>query len=371
MRLVIADDQGSNRIYLSRILEKMRHEVVTCENGQEVLELAEKGLIPQLVILDWMMPEMTGLEVCEGLRKIPHLHYLHIIMLTGRANQEDVLAGMRAGANDYMTKPIKIDEFQSRFDNAIRMIELNNELDQKRLMQIQAYRLMGVNQIAQNLVADLSEPVVEMLEDLAKIEDALEEDNKAAIRVAHDHLVASALNIGKTVRNVGLLGSNLELQRNERISIASLFQQLNSFFASQSERARVDLYTAAINTSVAVEGRRSEIFQALVNLVDNAIHAASLATDKWVRIEDTATDSEVRIEITDSGRGIPENIRKKLFEPFFSTKIEGNGLGLSITRDIVARHGGAIGLDDNSVKTRFFISLPRQANLQTRSARSA
>src|SRR5690606_1377887 len=114
------------------------------------------------------------------------------------------------------------------------------------------------------------------------------------------------------------------------------------------------------DTAVIAKVRGLEISQALVNLLLNSYDAVSGFRDRWVRITLVTREPGVRIESVDSGRGIPLALREKLFRPFHSTKPlgQGRGLGLSISKDIVDRHGGRLFLDETSPHTRFVVELP-------------
>ena len=107
------------------------------------------------------------------------------------------------------------------------------------------------------------------------------------------------------------------------------------------------------------------ISQAILNLVNNALDAVSSLSDKWVSVDFVEDDDSVYIGVTDSGPGIPINIRSRIFDPFFTTKSpgKGTGLGLSLSMNIAAHHGGALRLDTLHKNTRFVLQLPKQKNL--------
>src|SRR4051812_29210554 len=99
MRILIADDSEINLALLERILEKLGHQVTACKNGTEVMDYHARGELPQLLILDWMMPGLDGVEVCRQLREDKTLPYTHVIMLTSKSESADVVTGLRSGVN--------------------------------------------------------------------------------------------------------------------------------------------------------------------------------------------------------------------------------------------------------------------------------
>src|SRR4051794_20930579 len=105
MRLLIADDDAVARLALMTMLRKRGHEVFAAGDGMAAWEALGAPGGPRLAILDWQMPGLDGPEVCRRIRSEPGLRGLYLILLTSRAERADILAGLRAGANDYMTKP--------------------------------------------------------------------------------------------------------------------------------------------------------------------------------------------------------------------------------------------------------------------------
>ena len=130
-RILIIDDEQDILDILEYNLVKEGFEVQTSLNGTRGIELAKK-YIPDLVILDVMMPEMDGIEVCETLRKIPELENLRICFLTARGEDYSQIAGLDAGADDYITKPIKPRVLVSRIKALTRRNTSPNEIMNER-----------------------------------------------------------------------------------------------------------------------------------------------------------------------------------------------------------------------------------------------
>ncbi len=128
MRILIADDDPAFRDLLKERLAKWGYEVVIAENGNEAWQVLQADDAPSLAILDWMMPGMAGIEVCRRVRKEKEEPYTYIILLTSQQQDEDIVAGMEAGADDYITKPFKHSELRVRLRAGRRIIELQNEL---------------------------------------------------------------------------------------------------------------------------------------------------------------------------------------------------------------------------------------------------
>jgi diguanylate cyclase (GGDEF)-like protein len=128
MRVLIADDSIVSRRLLQATLEKWEYEVTQAADGDEAWSLLQQPNGPQLAILDWMMPGMTGVELCHRIREGIKEPYVYIILLTSKNQTEDIVEGMNAGADDYLAKPFNLQELQVRLRAGRRIVELQTEL---------------------------------------------------------------------------------------------------------------------------------------------------------------------------------------------------------------------------------------------------
>ena len=132
MRILIAEDDLTSRGILVAILKKWGYDPVAVEDGTAAWDALQRTDAPQLVLLDWDMPGMSGLEVCRRLRQIDSSRPAHVILLTGRGEKGDVVRGLDAGANDYISKPFDSEELQARIRAGRRMLELQSSLREAR-----------------------------------------------------------------------------------------------------------------------------------------------------------------------------------------------------------------------------------------------
>jgi diguanylate cyclase (GGDEF)-like protein len=128
MRILFAEDDCVSRHRLAAVLRQWRYEVVEARDGDEAWEELQKEDAPQLAILDWMMPGMDGLEICRRVRQCRREPYTYILLLTAKVQKEDVVAGLEAGADDYLTKPVDVHELQVRLRAGRRILELQKKL---------------------------------------------------------------------------------------------------------------------------------------------------------------------------------------------------------------------------------------------------
>jgi two-component system, cell cycle response regulator len=139
MRILIAEDDFTSRTMLASVLKKKGHEVEATANGMEAWKAMQLPDAPRLAILDWMMPEMDGLEVVRRLRAMNGDRPPYLIILTSRDEEENIIAGLDAGANDYLAKPFNPGELLARVESGRRMIEMQDSLIESReILTLQA-----------------------------------------------------------------------------------------------------------------------------------------------------------------------------------------------------------------------------------------
>jgi len=131
MKILIAEDDAVSRRVLEATLAKWGFEVISTTNGTEAWEVLVGEGAPKIAILDWMMPEIDGLEICRRARARAGAGSLHIILLTARGRKEDVIAGLQAGADDYVTKPFDHEELRARVQVGVRLIDLQSALAER------------------------------------------------------------------------------------------------------------------------------------------------------------------------------------------------------------------------------------------------
>lgn len=154
MKVLLVDDAIDVRMFVSKYLEQWGFDVKVAKNGKEALELISEFNI-QLVISDWMMPEMDGIQLCQKLRTTDLGHYIYMIVLTSKSEHIDVVRGLSSGADDFIAKPVNIEILQARIYSAMRIIEMENKL--KRMNDILLRQNVDIKQAYTQLDANLQE----------------------------------------------------------------------------------------------------------------------------------------------------------------------------------------------------------------------
>lgn len=136
MKILIAEDNLTTRRILESILVKWNYDVVSACDGNEAWEKLQEKDPPKLIILDWMMPGINGVEICRRLRRADPAEPMYIILLTARDDKNDIVEGLGAGADDYIAKPFDKDELRARIDVGRRVVELQTALLEKEKLQV-------------------------------------------------------------------------------------------------------------------------------------------------------------------------------------------------------------------------------------------
>jgi two-component system cell cycle response regulator len=132
MRILVAEDDAISRTLLERTLQRAGYAVIAVENGAQAIAELVKQDAPRLALLDWIMPEMDGVEVCREIRRRKEQAYTYLILLSSRESKEDIVAGLESGADDYLTKPFDVDELKARLRTGHRVLELEDHLVEAR-----------------------------------------------------------------------------------------------------------------------------------------------------------------------------------------------------------------------------------------------
>lgn len=133
MKILIAEDQASSAVYLRRVLEKLGHDVRVARDGEQAWEFIQADHFP-VVISDWMMPRMDGIDLCRRIRSRTGSGYVYVILLTARSEKEDRLAGLHSGADDFLVKPPDRAELAIRLEIAGRILAVQDELEQRNVL---------------------------------------------------------------------------------------------------------------------------------------------------------------------------------------------------------------------------------------------
>jgi two-component system NtrC family sensor kinase len=388
VKVLIAEDDVVLQRLLKDSLTKWGHEVTSAKNGEEAWELFEAETYP-LLLTDWMMPKMDGLELVRRVRASERSGYIYIIMLTAKTQKADLIEGMEAGADDFISKPFERDELRVRLRAGERIIQLQEKL-------IQNEKLAGLGQMSAGLASEMDEPITYLTNNMTTLRrdvmgfmrllNKYREGSEAVAKI----MPAFAAEMADIEKELNVEYFQHQLPRQFKTSLDELqrirevLNKLRDFAQmNETETKKVDL-NAALESIIEVAHyeikkknvkletefgpipliacRLGKINQVFLNLMVNALQACDPEDTIRIRTrtESAGSGEEVVVEFEDTGSGIPAENLPRLFDPFFTTKSgQASGLGLSVTYGIVRDHGGTIEAESEEERGSLFrVRLP-------------
>ncbi|HVV87555.1 MAG TPA: ATP-binding protein [Kofleriaceae bacterium] len=346
--VLVAEDEPALARSIAEILSE-DHTVLVAGDGLAALQLAERHP-PDLLVTDIQMPRMDGLELTRKFLDRAGGPPVPVLMLTARGSVDDRIRGLGQGAVDYLTKPFDPQELRARVRAQLAYRRLTTRLHA-------AEKLASLGALSAGLAHELRNPANGIVNAVAPLKELLPPelaDPESASGQLIDVMAECAEQVAFLSRQ--LLGfrrtGELELRRTPLREVVDRALANASAALSRVEvRTRLD-FTGTVRCAPPA------MTQVLVNLLENGAQAAG--PGGWVEVASAGHNGTCVLEITDSGPGVPAQLREKIFEPFFTTKPpgQGTGLGLAISRDLVVRHGGTLEVVERGERTVFAIELP-------------
>lgn len=368
LRTLVVDDSSSMRGLLRELLRERNYQVTVAGSAEEALDAHHKQPF-ELMLVDWTLPGLSGLDLCREVRAAPGGADVFILMITGRDRTGDLAEVIDAGASDYLPKPIDPQVLSTRLRIAEREIaERARQRVQRKEMQSRlafADRMASVGTLAAGVAHELNNPLLYVLSNLRLTREELEAADPAewtqrAIQQL-DEAIQGAVRMQNIVRDLKTFSRPDDEQSNDADLREVLESAINMCSNEVRHRASLERDFGETPPVAAAESRLVQVF---VNLLINAAQAMPDRPEQANRIVvRTRTDEEgfAIVEVIDNGIGIDPDRLSRVFDPFFTTKgmSEGTGLGLSICRNIVEDVGGTIEAQSEAGNgTTFIVRLP-------------
>lgn len=385
-KIVVIDDERAVLQLCQIILGSKGYEVMTASSGSEGLKLIEE-FRPALILLDYMMPGMDGMEVLRTVKTT--YEDIYVVMFTGKGSEPLAVEVMKAGASDYILKPFNNKDLFDRIGKVlhIRHIEMVNrrlkqeheelqheiqlwnrelehrvrektrELEQANREVIQAEKLITVGHLAAGMAHEIRNPLnsIALTAQLLQSECA-EETDETAFGYAKS-ILSEVERVDIILRK--LLSASKQKPRGEprKVCLHDCIGAALELFQEQIKHQGVTLDINLHRSLVYIAAREDDVEQIFTNLIGNALH--EMQNSGTLSIDLEVESDKALVHIGDTGSGIPEDSLVKIFDPFYTTKSNGTGFGLSIVLRVVKSCNGSIRVESELGKgADFYMEFP-------------
>jgi anti-anti-sigma factor len=353
--ILVVDDSVTMRELMSRLLVDLGYEVVTAGNGIEAIEAAVSPDV-QLALMDVTMPEMDGYEACKEIKKRVKDRHIPVIFVTSLQEPLERLNALNAGGDDFIIKPVQREDLQFRIRTHLKIRQLmedlrnmnenleklvtekTNSLLETERQLYQAEKMSTIGTMLSGIAHELKNPifVISSWAQMLKQRGDLNEDQVKGLDFIQNQAVRSAAiveNLLKLVR-----------KKVEEVQFLDLTEIINNVQVNVNylltDKA-IEVKTA-LEAKGRIQGNAAEIEQIIINLVSNSVDAIPSKGTIFISTRDEG--EWCTIEVEDNGCGMTEEVRKRIFDPFYTTKEagKGTGLGMSIIYKIVQAHRGRV-----------------------------
>jgi len=363
-KALVADDEPDMLRFLTSQLAQ-HYEVLEAVDGQQAVEKAAQFL-PDIILLDMMMPEKDGLQACRELRERTSTQSIPIVLLTARADEETKLAALGAGASDFLPKPFSTTELHVRIKNLVESHQYQTKLSkQNQALEstieqlketesqlVQTEKLASLGRMSAGIIHEINNPLNFATTGLFTLRNkgkylAAEQQEEYA-EILKD--VEEGIKRVKTIVSDLRMFTHPETESRDQVEIAEVIGSALRFLANEW-KDRVEI-VQALDPHQTVWANKNKMIHVFTNLLQNSLDAMKSkqfnnGEKPAIRIEGKVDKGRSIIRIRDNGPGIDAEHRDKIFDPFFTTKDvgEGMGLGLSIVYRIVQECDGRISVN--------------------------
>jgi signal transduction histidine kinase len=362
--VLVADDEPDMLRFLKSQLA-LHYQVIEAVDGQQAVEKASQFL-PDIILLDMMMPEKDGLQACREIRAHTPTQSIPIVLLTARADEETKLTALEVGASDFLAKPFSTTELHVRIKNLVeshdyqRKLSKQNQALESTIEQlkdtetqlVQTEKLASLGRMSAGIIHEINNPLNFATTGLY----ALRSKGKFLAPEQRGEYEEMLTDVEEGVKRVKNIVSDLrtfthpDVEQRESVRVAEVVRVSLRFLSGEwRDQVRIE---EKLDEQQTILANRNKLVHVVVNLLQNSLdalqHKNFEGEEPTIWIDGRVEKNRSLLKIRDNGMGIDAEHLDKIFDPFFTTKEvgEGMGLGLSICYRIAQEYGGRI-----SVKT--------------------
>ncbi len=343
------------------------------ESASRILGLTESQIIGKTSLDPQWKTFMEDGSVCS-----PEIHPSTIALATGRPVENFPMKLIKPDGSISFISVTAIPTFEPGNSTPMAAVvtiqdvtdqrEKEEKIRSQEVSLMLSSRLAGLGEMAAGIAHEINNPLAVIAGRVSMIEDALSaNDVDLEVMKRHIHSVGqTATRIAKIVNSMRSLSRQTMDDNFITTSINSILEDIFEISRERLRSCDVDLQIEH-HEDIEFDCHPGQISQVILNLINNAVDAIEGHDSKWIRVSMVTDQSSLFLKVTDSGRGIPAELKTKILQPFFTTKDigKGTGLGLSLVQTIIRKHGGEFYINDRSVNTEFVIRLPLKQETQT------
>jgi C4-dicarboxylate-specific signal transduction histidine kinase len=370
-QVLIADDDAASRKIAAALLAASDYRIRFATSGEEALAAVGEER-PDLVLLDVMMPGLDGFEVCRQLRERLSGEYVPIILVTSLDGRNDIVQGLKAGADDFLRKPVHGAELRARVSNLLKVRAYHQLLASQRDSALATVELLRQQVLHADRLATLGTLAASVSHELNNISQVL----RSALDPGADGDDGWALAQNSTSKTVLTHVANhvTELSRTllhiarpsggvtPEVELGQVLEEVHHMLRLTGRIRHAVVSLVLPQEPCVIRATPVQAQQVFLNLIGNA--ADAVASTAGARIEaGLRPQPEGKIEawVGDNGPGMSPDVQARIFEPFFTTKPPGvgTGLGLPVVKQLVESWGGQIHVQSQPGQgTRMVLQLP-------------
>jgi signal transduction histidine kinase len=345
LTVLLVEDDRDTRENVADILELDGHCALLCANCQEALQainaMDRQQLSSLAVIVDWRLPDGDADQlILKMLVRVPDLP---IVVVTGYRELDTSISALRAGAYDYILKPINPDVLRSTLQRIAERWRHLQQIEAGRNMLVQKERLAAIGQMVAGLAHESRNALQRSQACLDNL--SLDLQNRPESLLLVERIQKALDDLRSLYEEVRDYAAPIVLKK-QSANIVDLIQQIWQELTHFSKANLQFMCEQKGDEEIRVSVDASRIEQVFRNLLENAMSACgesgAIRVSVSIENQEAARNRWARIDIADNGPGFDPDIEQQLFEPFFTTKTKGTGLGLAIVRRIVEAHGGSV-----------------------------
>jgi signal transduction histidine kinase len=352
--ILVVDDEPNGFSVIEALLFREGYQLTYASSGRDALAQLDE-IKPDVILLDVMMPDMDGIEVCRQIRANPQWQHIPIIMVTALSSKEDLALCLEAGADDFLSKPVNKLELRARVRSMLRIKQQYDTL--KATLQLR-------EDMANMVVHDLRTPITVILagSQLLSIQKPPDDPDQQRL-----HLIQTAAQKLNSMTNDLLVLAKLDagklLLNRSQIDLSALASLILADFQEIARTKKLQIESHLPEEGHWILADRNLLHRAIDNLLSNAVKFSPSGSRIVFRVEyppqaTESADVQVRIQVADFGPGVPLELQKQIFAKYeIGNMVSGTaqiGLGLTFCKMVAEAHRGRIFVEENQPKGAIF-----------------